>query len=384
MTETEQNERSGIVTKSGRQTAELLEWYDRNRRILPWREDPTPYHVWLSEIMLQQTRVEAGKAYYLRFLEQLPDIASLAAAPEEVYLKLWEGLGYYSRVRNLHRAAVTIMEEYGGRMPDDAKELEKLPGIGPYSAAAIASIAFGKPAVALDGNLLRVYARMTECGEDIKGPAARKAALTYYAERIPAEGGRPGDFNQALMDLGAGICLPNGEPLCGLCPWKERCLSSREGRQQEFPVLPVKKERKKEKRTVLILRAEGHIAIRRRAGKGLLAGLYEFPNLEGHPREEEIPELVQQLFPGKEEVCGADAAAAQDRRAVTVHPLPEAKHIFSHLEWEMKGYEVRLPRMRQAAGILWVTGEELAERFPIPSAFEAYRTCAVRAAEEGR
>ena len=165
------------------QTEELLSWYAAKRRILPWREDPTPYHVWLSEIMLQQTRVEAGKAYYLRFLEQLPDIAALAAAPEEVYLKLWEGLGYYSRVRNLHKAAVMIMEEYGGEMPSSASELVKLPGIGPYSAAAIASIAFQQQEVSVDGNLLRVFARMTEYGEDIKAPAARKAALAYYEER---------------------------------------------------------------------------------------------------------------------------------------------------------------------------------------------------------
>ena len=366
---------SEIVTESGRQTSELLEWYDRNRRILPWREDPTPYHVWISEIMLQQTRVEAGKAYYLRFVEQLPDIAALAAAPEDVYLKLWEGLGYYSRVRNLHKAAVKIEEEYGGRMPAEAKELEKLPGIGPYSAAAIASIAFGKPAVALDGNLLRVYARMTECGEDIRSNAARTAALAYYAERIPAEGERPGDFNQALMDLGAGICLPNGEPLCESCPWRERCLACREERQQEFPVLPVKKERRKEKRTVLILRAEGRIAIRRRPEKGLLAGLYEFPNLEGHYRRDEVPELVRQLF-----LFGGSAGAADRRNGekLTVHPLPEAKHIFSHIEWQMEGYEIRLPRMRQAEGILWVTGEELAQRFPVPSAFEVYRDRAMR------
>ncbi len=359
------------------QTGELLDWYDRNRRILPWREDPTPYHVWLSEIILQQTRVEAGKEYYLRFLEELPDIASLAAAPEEVCLKLWEGLGYYSRVRNFHRAAVRIMEDYDGRMPGEAKELEKLPGIGPYSAAAISSIAFQRQEVALDGNLLRVYARMTECGEEIKSAEARRAALAYYRERIAAAGARPGDFNQALMDLGAGICLPNGEPMCAQCPWRERCLSQRHGRQQEFPVAAQKKARRSEERTIFILRFEDRIAIRRRSGKGLLAGLYEFPNVEGYCRREELPTILQQLLPGLQEelpaIPGKVSEPLEAKEKLTVQKLPEARHIFSHIEWQMRGYEIRLPRLPEAKGIIWATQEELDRRYSIPSAFSAYK-----------
>ena len=348
------------------QVNELLEWYDSNRRILPWREDPTPYHVWLSEIMLQQTRVEAGKAYYLRFLEELPDIASLAAAQEEVYLKLWEGLGYYSRVRNLHKAAEKIMEDFGDRMPKEAGELEKLPGIGPYSAAAISSIAFGQPAVALDGNLLRVYARMTECAEESKSPKARKEALAYYEERIGAAGKRPGDFNQALMDLGAGVCLPNGEPLCGKCPWEARCLSHSEGREQEFPVVSPQKTRRKEKRTVLILRAGDRIALRRRPEKGLLAGLYEFPNVEGHCRGKDLPRIMRQLL-------------SQEVPEGAVRRLPSARHVFSHIEWVMQGYEIRLPSVCEAEDVIWATQEELERKYSVPSAFDAYKPASAAA-----
>jgi A/G-specific adenine glycosylase len=194
----------------------LLIWYDENRRILPWREDPTPYHVWLSEIMLQQTRVEAVRGYYDRFLAALPDIKTLAAAPEDQYLKLWEGLGYYSRVRNLHRAAITLMEDYDGEMPADYDELRSLPGIGPYTAAAIASIAFGKPEPAIDGNLLRVFARLTCYEPNILTPAANREARAFFLQTM--DKARPGAFNQALMDLGALICLPNSAPSCGSCP----------------------------------------------------------------------------------------------------------------------------------------------------------------------
>lgn len=347
------------------QTEELLSWYAAKRRILPWREDPTPYHVWLSEIMLQQTRVEAGKAYYLRFLEQLPDIAALAAAPEEVYLKLWEGLGYYSRVRNLHKAAVMIMEEYGGKMPSSASELVKLPGIGPYSAAAIASIAFQQQEVSVDGNLLRVFARMTEYGEDIKAPAARKAALAYYEERI-ASVKRPGDFNQALMDLGAGICLPNGVPLCAECPWAERCRAHQTGRETEFPAAVMKKARKQEDLTVFLIHAGNLVAIHRRPDDGLLAGLWEFPNVPGHLSEEEAKMSL--------------AGMKLRREPEFIRKLPTAKHIFSHIEWHMTGYEIRIPELSgeeleelQEDETYFVSHKELTEHYSIPSAFEKYK-----------
>lgn len=340
------------------QTFQLLAWYDRNRRILPWREDPTPYHIWLSEIMLQQTRVEVGKASYLRFLDTLPDIAALAAAPEEVYLKLWEGLGYYSRVRNLHKAAVLVMEEYGGELPGTAKELQKLPGIGPYSAAAIASIAFGQPEIALDGNLLRVFSRVTGYEEDIKGSPARKAALEYYRAGISAE--RPGDFNQALMDLGACVCIPNGKPACGDCPWERICRAHGMHRETEYPVMPQRKDRKREDRTVLVLCRGKRVAIRRRPRKGLLAGLYEFPNTSGHLSPREAAEYACAL-------CGAETGAAGEPER-----LPDAHHIFSHIEWTMIGYEIPAAQ-GPADGLIWVTSEELERDYTIPSAFEAYR-----------
>ena len=375
-----------------KQTDELLTWYAENRRILPWREDPTPYHVWLSEIMLQQTRVEAGKAYYLRFLESLPDIASLAAASEEVYLKLWEGLGYYSRVRNLHKAAVMIMEEYGGKMPDSPEKLEKLPGIGPYSAAAIASIAFQKPAVSVDGNLLRVFARMMEYGEDIKAPAARKAALAYYGAGI-SKAKRPGDFNQALMDLGAGICLPNGEPLCLLCPWKERCLAHRDGRETAYPEVPPKKERKKEKLTVFLIRSGDFLAVRRRGEEGLLAGLWEFPNVPGWLKEEEAEGVLAKMGLWKEDSgCPGELAEfspGPKSRIETeiLRKLPTAKHIFSHIEWHMTGYEAQVPPFSEKereklrrSGIFLVTRKELMETYSIPSAFEKYKKIALEEA----
>ena len=205
----------------------LLAWYDRCRRSLPWRDDPSAYHVWISEIMLQQTRVEAVKGYYARFLERLPDIRSLAEADEDVCLKLWEGLGYYSRARNLQKAARQIMTEYGGNMPGSSAELIRLPGIGPYTAAAIASIAFGERIPAIDGNLLRVFSRLALYEEEIRTPAAASAAEAFFWKRCPDQ--RPGDFNQALMDLGAGICTPGGAPACGECPLRQYCRAAGAG-----------------------------------------------------------------------------------------------------------------------------------------------------------
>ena len=254
----------------------LLDWYDAERRILPWREDPTPYHVWVSEIMLQQTRVEAVKDYYARFLSTLPDVASLAAADEDTYLKIWEGLGYYSRVRNMHKAAVTIMDEYGGEIPSTAKELQKLSGIGEYTAAAIASIAFQQPVSSVDGSLLRVYARRNLYRENIKDPAAKKVAYDYYMERMPED--RPGDYNQALMDLGATVCLPNGEPECFRCPWADLCEAHKQGVELEVPVVPAKKARRIEHRNVYRVHCGDVLLLSKRPDTGLLAGLYEFPN----------------------------------------------------------------------------------------------------------
>ena len=230
----------------------LLKWYDNNRRILPWREDPAPYRVWVSEIMLQQTRVEAVKPYFQRFMETLPDIAALAQAPEEVLLKLWEGLGYYNRVRNLQKAAIQIMEDYGGVMPDSYEELLKLKGIGSYTAGAVSSIAYGKPNPAVDGNVLRVIARVRKDERCISEDKVKKAVEKDLWEVIPTD--RPGDFNQAMMEIGACVCIPNGAPHCEECPLQQICLAYADGTQLQYPNKAKAKERTVEEKTILIIR----------------------------------------------------------------------------------------------------------------------------------
>lgn len=360
-------------------TERLLNWYDAERRILPWREDPTPYHVWISEIMLQQTRVEAVKEYYARFLDTLPDVAALAAADEDTYLKLWEGLGYYSRVRNLHQAAVTVMEEYGGEIPSTTKELKKLPGIGEYTAAAIASIAFGEKVSSVDGNLLRVYARRTLYRENIKDPAAKKIAYAYYMERMPEE--RPGDYNQALMDLGATVCLPNGEPECLRCPWADLCEAHRQGCELEVPVVPAKKARRVEYRNVYRVHCGDTLLLVKRPDSGLLAGLYEYPNDllptgDKRPAGNTVTELSKQVLDS--------FLAENDLSAVSVFPLPPAKHIFSHVEWHMTGYDLEVEsldalKVGSSSCLPTVPRRYLVtplaelDRYSIPNAFDAYK-----------
>ena len=340
----------------------LLRWYDGHKRSLPWREDPTPYHVWLSEIMLQQTRVEAVRDYYARFIEALPAIEDLAAADEDVYLKLWEGLGYYSRVRNLHKAAVQIVEEHGGQMPQTAAELAKLPGIGPYTSAAIASICFDERTPAIDGNLLRVFARMTGCDLDVKSAPAKASALTYYLETFPQD--RCGDYNQALMDLGATVCLPNAIPLCESCPWQDKCEAHRTGRETELPVIAKKAPRVIEQKTVFLIYYDQKLALRKRPEEGLLAGLYEFPNAEGKLDKVAAADYVQQL----------------GFSSVRIKKLPAAKHIFSHREWHMTGWQVLADEWEEFESgspkeheLFLASADELDATYSIPSAFRKYR-----------
>lgn len=335
----------------------LLKWYDANRRRLPWREEPTPYRVWVSEIMLQQTRVEAVKPYFQRFMEELPDIEALAQAQEDMLLKLWEGLGYYSRVRNLQKAAMQIMEEYGGQMPKDYESLKKLQGIGSYTAGAIASIAFNQAVPAVDGNVLRVLSRLLADDGDILNPAVKKRMEQELLPVMPKD--RPGDFNQALMELGATVCLPNGAPKCIECPWEKMCRANLEGTWTEYPKKSVKKPRKIEKKTILLIRDTKAAAIRKRPAGGLLAGLYEFPSLDGHATQEEVLMWLRK----------------QGVSAVRIEKLPSAKHIFTHKEWQMIGYSVlvdELEPMKRDGRLLFVKPEETEERYPIPSAFAAY------------
>ena len=339
----------------------LLDWYDNNGRVLPWRTDPSPYHVWLSEIMLQQTRVEAVRDYYKRFLDALPTIEALAKADEDLCTKLWQGLGYYSRVRNLHRAALQIMEEHGGVMPQSSRELQNLSGVGPYTAAAIASICFDERIPAIDGNLLRVFSRMTGYDQDIKSNAAKSAARDYYLQIFPQT--RCGDFNQALMDLGACVCLPAGAPHCADCPWQNHCRAKADGTCQELPFTAPKAKRTIEHKTVFLIYYHGKLALRRRPDSGLLAGLYEYPNTDGNLTESELPDYLHAL----------------GFSAVRVRSLPAAKHIFSHKEWHMTGWEILADEWKAFDSgepkdheLFLASASDLRDVYSIPSAFAKY------------
>ncbi|MGN0142797.1 MAG: A/G-specific adenine glycosylase [Roseburia sp.] len=352
----------------------LLTWFLGHARVLPWREEPTPYRVWVSEIMLQQTRVEAVKPYFERFMRELPTVETLAQCPEDKLLKLWEGLGYYNRVRNLKAAAVQIMEDCGGVIPSDYSELLKLTGIGHYTAGAVASIAYGRPVPAVDGNVLRVITRLTADDTDIMKQSFRnemEQVLLELLEKTSAEifsfealprGNFPGAFNQALMELGATVCLPNGEPHCAECPWQDMCRARQQGRIGELPVKTRAKARKIEERTVLIIRDGDKVAIRKRPKKGLLAGLYELPNLEGRLSAQEALETVKRMH----------------FSPIRIERLADAKHIFSHVEWHMTGYAIRVEEAAFAetenpeSTLLFVDAEGARERYAIPSAFAAY------------
>lgn len=336
----------------------LLEWYEQNKRDLPWRRTKDPYCIWISEIMLQQTRVEAVKSYYAAFLDAFPTVAHLANAGEERLMKLWEGLGYYSRARNLQKAARTVMQDFGGELPADEKKLRSLCGIGDYTAGAIASIAFGIPAPAVDGNVLRVLARVTGSRDDIALTETKKKQSEALRSVIPAD--RAGDFTQSLIELGATVCVPNGEPKCGECPLSHCCRANLDGLTEELPVKSAKKPRRVEELTVLLIRDDDRTVLRKRPSKGLLAGLYELPNVKGHFIEDEIPELVRKF--GFE--------------PLRVERIENAKHIFTHVEWHMIAYSVKIASdfdgIRLSPNLHLVENQMLHESYAIPSAFSAY------------
>ena len=340
----------------------LVEWFRENQRDLPWRKRMDAYRVWISEIMLQQTRVEAVKPYYERFLKELPDVKALAEVPEDRLLKLWEGLGYYNRARNLKEAACQIMEKYGGRFPEAYEEIRGLKGIGNYTAGAVSSFVYGVRKPAVDGNVLRVVTRITADWSDITKAGTRTKVEREVEEVIPAEAA--GDFNQSLIELGAIVCVPNGEPKCGICPVSGICLAHAQGRETEFPVKAKKKARRIEKRTILVFRDNEKTAVRKRPDTGLLAGLYEFPGTEGHLKQPEVVRYAKSL----------------GLMPIRVKKLGSAKHIFSHVEWHMVGYEVIVDELEKnvrdqgaAPGeILFAELRELKEHYPMPSAFEAY------------
>ena len=324
----------------------LLEWYRDNARRLPWRDDPTPYHVWVSEVMLQQTRVAAVLDYYKRFMAEVPDVHALAALPEERLMKLWQGLGYYSRARNLQAAARQIMAEHGGVFPSDYQAVRALKGVGDYTAGAICSIAFGQPVPAVDGNVLRVVARITGDEGDITTPAMKTRVAAALSPIIPLDA--PGTFTQAMMELGATVCLPNGAPLCDKCPAQDFCVARREGRTGQLPVKAKKKARRVEERTVWLIFHEGRVALRRRPARGLLAGLWEYPNELGAgpiPPEWGIQAL-------------SDGYGCQ------------AKHIFTHIEWRMTARVVEAASSALPEGWVWADGAQLREVYAVPNAFD--------------
>ena len=340
-----------------------LDWFHQNKRDLPWRRTTNPYHIWLSEIMLQQTRVEAVIPYYVRFLGELPTIADLAACPEDKLLKLWEGLGYYSRVRNLQKAAQVMMADYDGKMPGTYAEIVKLPGIGAYTAGAIASRVYGEVVPAVDGNVLRILTRLSEDDSDIAKEKTKKDAMTWMAEEMAAgvSSEEAGEFNQALMELGATVCVPNGAPHCEVCPWQKSCGAWAHDTIDRYPVKAKAKARRIEKKTILLIMDDSKILIRKRPDKGLLAGLYEFPSREGHLKKQECIDEVRSF--GLE--------------PLHVEKLPVAKHIFSHIEWHMIGYRLKVASVDQwkDADALLVDLDEIQKRYPIPAAFEKYAAC---------
>ena len=324
----------------------LLPWYKENRRELPWRQDKEPYHVWLSEIMLQQTRVEAVKGYYLRFLQTLPTIRALADADEETLNKLWEGLGYYSRVRNLHKAAMQIMERHSGIFPQDYTCVRALCGIGDYTAGAVCSICFDLPTPAVDGNVLRVCARLTADASPIDKPQTKKALTEALAAVYPKESG---DFTQALMELGATVCVPNGAPNCAVCPLSGICLAHKSGTQLQYPVKSEKKPRKTQQLTVLLLHDEDDFALRKRPGTGLLAGLWEFPHLDGSLTAAQVLDYLEQ----------------QGIEALDMEKTVEKIHIFTHVQWHMTGMFIRC---RRGGNYTWGKPSDYA----LPTAFRIF------------
>ena len=333
----------------------LLNWYESEKRDLPWRVNEDPYRIWISEIMLQQTRVEAVKGYFARFLTALPNISALAEIPEQQLLKLWEGLGYYNRARNLQKAAQQVVERFQGALPESYEDLLTLPGIGSYTAGAVASIAFGKPVTAVDGNVLRVLARLTANYNDIADPKTKRAAEDMVRAVMPA--GRCGAFNQSLMELGAVICVPNGPPNCKHCPLAGLCEAKKRGIALELPVKSAKKPRRIEQHTILLLVRDNLLAIRRRKGKGLLAGLWELPSAPGTLTREQA--VLQTRS------CGLEPLRAEE--------LCGAKHIFTHVEWQMAGWRITVAESSpMQAGLIWAKPEQLREEYPLPSAFRAY------------
>lgn len=331
----------------------LLRWYAAGHRDLPWRQDREPYHIWLSEIMLQQTRVEAVRGYYARFLAELPDIAALAACEERRLTKLWEGLGYYSRVRNLQKAAQVIVSQHGGVFPADYAAIRALPGVGDYTAGAIASICFDRPTPAVDGNVLRVLARVTEDPSPVTKQSVKKA-MSCCSARSMRKTPAAGELTQALMELGACVCVPNGAPKCALCPLQGFCRAKMNGSWDTLPVKEAKKPRRQEQLTVFFLSCGSRYAVRRRPDTGLLAGLWELPNTEGTLSAQQALSLLEQWGLQPEQL----------------QKVIERTHVFTHVEWHMRCCYVRVAE--PGGDFNWVDGAEFSRSIALPTAFRMF------------
>lgn len=332
----------------------LLAWYYQNRRILPFRENPTPYNIWVSEIMLQQTRVAAVLDYYARFIAAAPDVASLAALPQEELHKLWQGLGYYSRSRNLQKAAQYLVANNHGQLPADYDALRALPGIGDYTAGAIASIAFGLPVVAVDGNVLRVFSRLLNSPADITLPAVKKQIAGIVQAQQPPNA--PGDFNQAVMELGALVCLP-ASPRCEACPLQPNCHAYSAGTAAQLPYKPPKKARQQSDMCVLVVHCNGKVLLQKRPAQGLLAGLWQPVLLEGHYTAHTAAQALQKLVPN----------------AIIGSELPAHRHVFTHKIWQLYGWQASLSGPEPIIdGARWATPKQVQSVYSIPSAFAPY------------
>lgn len=329
----------------------ILPWYMVNKRQLPWRADREPYHIWLSEIMLQQTRVEAVKGYYSCFLEKLPTVYALAQADDELLTKLWEGLGYYSRVRNLKKAAVVICQEYDGVFPRDYESVRKLPGIGDYTAGAICSIAFNQKTPAVDGNVLRVFSRLTNDDTPIDHPDMKKKTAEALKQIYPEQAG---DFTQALMELGATVCGPNRKPDCLNCPCNVFCAGYQKGTAESLPVKLPKKERRQEDRTVFILECDGYYALEKRPKTGLLAGLWQFPNISDHIDTVQALKIVHDW----------------ELEVSDILRQTEKKHIFTHVQWNMRGFYITVKN--RGSRFSWKTSKEITDEAALPTAFRQF------------
>ena len=344
------------LTQLSQITEPLLAWYEKNARVLPWRENTDAYRVWVSEIMLQQTRVDTVIPYYERFLRRFPDVAALAAAPEQELLKMWEGLGYYSRVRNMQKAAQQICEKYNGIFPNEYEQLLSLPGIGAYTAGAVASIAWNKPYAAVDGNVLRVVTRLTADSREISNTKFKNEITAALQEIYPVD--KCGIFTQSLMELGAVVCMPNGTPRCTECPLQSLCSACAAGTQPAYPVKKKKAQRRIEEKTVLLMIHAGRLALQKRAGSGLLGGMWELPNLSGKADTAQIQKWLEK--------CGITDCRIQKGSPVC--------HIFTHIEWHMDSYLIECGKAAPDSDFTWITEQALEKEYALPTAFKKVYT----------